>query len=285
MTLLLSTTRVRRLAVGSSLLAVLAARGLAQSDETRPPAPQPRVVVATSQGEPVVSVTPGEIGCRALLAEIAKVANVEVRDLARVPDDVVYVQVRDASLPDAVARVLRLAKVDYVLRGSGTGTAPWLLLIADRTAGSLQAADGTRAPAGGPPMAGTGRPALFRTSSREAARSPFGPPPEAASDVVPGVADLPAFEPAADVSVETGQVVNAPVWHPGEPLPAPVVIPPEARPRAFEFKMPAAPWPTAPAPGTQAPATTPAPSAPAPVAAPPAGESSPPPDGLARPPL
>jgi hypothetical protein len=218
-----------------------------------PPAvpPQAEVSVIHDAGRSLVSVGPGPIGCRSLLREIAERTRIEVRNLALVPDDAVYVQMRDAAASDAVARVLRVAKVDYVLRGDVTGQARALLLISDRPRGAVTAARADTSPASGLPAARP-RLQLFDGSARDAARSPFEPGPD--TSMLPAPVELPAIEAPADGSApvpvpldvrpEVVQMGPAPAWQAIDVMPTQVEVPPEMVPTPFAITTPPAPAPS-----------------------------------------
>jgi len=229
------------------------------------PAPMPptglataRVSVASASGEPLVSVAPGAIGCRSLISEIARHTRLTVRNLATVPDDVVFVQMQNASLPDAVGKVLRLAKVDYLLREGSAGGPPWLLMIAgSRGSPSVGRTDTLQA----------GSPSLGAQPLDGGAGTSFSPPPvELPAVEAPDDGAAPAAVPL-DVHPEVVEIGPAPTWQPMDATPAPVAVPSDMVPRPFTVTAP--PAPTAPvglpspppARGMPAPAPSPLPPA------------------------
>jgi hypothetical protein len=188
-------------------------------------APAPTVSIAG--GEVRITAGPGLIRCRALLTDIARLARVEIRNLAHVPDDEVYVEFSAEPLGSAIAKLLALTKRDFVVRG-GYGTEPALVFVRSpfRPDGNAATLSSTT----------SATPIQSENSSGELPAAPM--------------VDLPALEsPAAgleaappqvplDVRPETVSIEHAPVWQPVDIAPVSLGIPPSMTPKIFPVSVP-----------------------------------------------
>lgn len=209
----------------SALIAVAVSAASAQ-----PVAGRPSATAATPQtaridgipGNPRVTVDRGVVGCRTLLSEIARLSRMEVRNLARVPDERVYVEFSGEPLGSAVGKLLAYAKVDYVLRGGSTSEPP-LLIVAE-----------------------AGKSPVSSPAAERGAAPPMMPPSAAVTEVTaegPPVIEL-------QEKIEEVPLGPAPAWQPVDVTPQEVELPPDMVPNGFPVTAP---------PPVPAKATNPAP--------------------------
>jgi hypothetical protein len=197
--------------------------------------------VVTRAGSDVrVSAGPGLVRCRTLLAEIARLAGIEIRNLGHVPDDEIFVNFSAEPIATALSTILGYAKVDFALR-AGNGVEPAMVVVFG--AASLKPAERVAVSAPAKPL----EDALPAPSTTPAV---LFPDQNAPADVaVQSLVELPALQGASEtresprqVPLEVRptflQIQQAPMWRPL--LTAPVTVPVGMMPKAYPVGAPPA---------------------------------------------
>jgi hypothetical protein len=102
------------------------------SNDSRIEGYAPALSVSRSDGTMRLTFPFGKARTRTLLETIARATGMEVRNLDRAPDDVIFVGFSSEPVGRAVVRILEYAKVDFVLRG-GYGHEPPLLILPEES--------------------------------------------------------------------------------------------------------------------------------------------------------
>jgi len=124
----------------------MALGAVAVASAQEPPAAAPgsgpsgAIAISASAGEARLTVTPRTVGPRTLLDALSSEAGFEVRNLAQVPDDPVLVQFADVPVDEAVAALLRDARVDFIVRAEPGARVPSLVIVSDRPPAEMVAA-------------------------------------------------------------------------------------------------------------------------------------------------